>query len=97
MEAPHLSTPAVGVVSAIRKFLHEYKRRVDVKRNCTVVLWLVGVSDIMMLIRVFVSLLALTFLACSPVVGLQRSDDGRVMLNIGFLTSKTGRFSSEGK
>lgn len=48
-------------------------------------------------IRVSVCLLILTSLAVSAVVGLQRSEDGRVVLNLGFLTSKSGRFASYGK
>ena len=94
LEAPQC---LLGVVYSIRKFLTGIKRSVEIKRYCTIVLLLESrvAGGAMGPIRVFVSLLALTFSAFSPAVGM--TGDGRVQLNIGFLTSKTGRFSSEGK
>ena len=44
----------------------------------------------------FVRLLLIT-IAGTPVTSQQRASDGRVILNIGFLTSKSGRFVSSGK
>ena len=49
----------------------------------------------MWLFRVFVSLLALTSLTVIPVLG--QRNDGRIELNLGYLTSKSGRFASYGE
>ena len=57
-------------------------------------LWL-DCRGTMGLFRVFVSLLALASLAVTPVLG-QRSD-GRIELNLGYLTSESGRFASYGE